>query len=48
MKTIGMSGIGMMGHGIVSNFLKQRQSLTLLEPSGNQPLKALLAKRQST
>ena len=43
MKTIGMIGIGMMGHGIASNLLKHGQSLTVLEHSGNQPLDALLS-----
>lgn len=43
MKTIGMIGIGMMGHGIASNLLKHGQSLTVLEHPGNQPLDALLA-----
>jgi 3-hydroxyisobutyrate dehydrogenase-like beta-hydroxyacid dehydrogenase len=43
MKTIGMIGIGMMGHGIASNLLKHGHSLTVLEHPGNQPLDALLA-----
>ena len=43
MKTIGMIGIGMMGHGIASNLLKHGQSLTVLEHPGNQPLDTLLA-----
>ncbi len=43
MTTIGMIGIGMMGHGIASNLLKHGHSLTLLEHPGNQPLDALLA-----
>ena len=43
MKTIGMIGIGMMGHGIASNLLKHGQSLTVLEHPGNQPLTDLLA-----
>ncbi len=43
MTTIGMIGIGMMGHGIASNLLKHGQSLTVLEHPGNQPLDALLA-----
>ena len=43
MKTIGMIGIGMMGHGIASNLLKHGHSLTVLEHAGNQPLDALLA-----
>jgi len=40
MKTIGMIGIGMMGHGIASNLLKHGQSLTVLDHPGNQPLDA--------
>ncbi len=43
MKTIGMIGIGMMGHGIASNLLKHGHTLLLLEHAGNQPLDALLA-----
>jgi 3-hydroxyisobutyrate dehydrogenase-like beta-hydroxyacid dehydrogenase len=30
MTTIGMIGIGMMGHGIASNLLKHGQNLTVL------------------
>ena len=43
MTTIGMIGIGMMGHGIASNLLKHGQSLTVLEHPGNQPLDTLIA-----
>ncbi|MEK7344546.1 MAG: NAD(P)-dependent oxidoreductase [Pseudomonadota bacterium] len=43
MTTIGMIGIGMMGHGIASNLLKHGHSLSVLEHPGNQPLDALLA-----
>ena len=43
MKTIGMIGIGMMGHGIASNLLRHGHSLSVLEHPGNQPLDALLA-----
>lgn len=42
MKTIGMAGIGMMGHGIASNILKHGYKMVLLEHPGNQPLDALL------
>ena len=42
MTSIGMIGIGMMGHGIASNLLKHGHALTVLEHPGNQPLEALL------
>jgi 3-hydroxyisobutyrate dehydrogenase-like beta-hydroxyacid dehydrogenase len=48
MKTIGMIGIGMMGHGIASNLLKHGHRLSLLEHPGNQPLDALLAAGANT
>lgn len=43
MAKIGMAGIGLMGHGIAGNLLKQGHALTLLEHPGNQPLDALQA-----
>ena len=43
MKTIGIAGIGMMGHGIASNVVKHGHGLTVLEHPGNQPLDALKA-----
>jgi 3-hydroxyisobutyrate dehydrogenase-like beta-hydroxyacid dehydrogenase len=43
MKTIGMIGIGLMGHGIASNLLKGGYPLTVLEHPGNQPLDSLKA-----
>ncbi len=43
MKHIGLIGVGLMGHGIASNLLKNGYSLTVLEHAGNQPLDALLA-----
>jgi 3-hydroxyisobutyrate dehydrogenase-like beta-hydroxyacid dehydrogenase len=43
MTTIGMIGIGMMGHGIARNLLKHGHTLNVLEHPGNQPLDALLA-----
>ena len=43
MKTIGLIGVGLMGHGIASNLLKKGYALTVLEHVGNQPLDALLA-----
>jgi 3-hydroxyisobutyrate dehydrogenase-like beta-hydroxyacid dehydrogenase len=41
MKTIGMAGIGMMGHGIAVNILKRGYPMILLEHPGNQPLDGL-------
>lgn len=43
MKSIGLIGAGLMGHGIGSNLLKKGYALTVLEHAGNQPLDALLA-----
>lgn len=43
MKTIGMVGIGLMGHGIASNLQKNGYALNLFEHAGNQPLDALKA-----
>lgn len=43
MKTIGMIGIGLMGHGIASNILKHGYPMLLLEHPGNQPLEDLRA-----
>jgi 3-hydroxyisobutyrate dehydrogenase-like beta-hydroxyacid dehydrogenase len=42
-RSIGMVGIGMMGHGIAGNLLKHGHQLALFEHSGNQPLDALKA-----
>ena len=42
MKTIGMIGIGLMGHGIAFNILKHGYPLGMLEHPGNQPLEDLL------
>lgn len=42
-KSIGMVGIGMMGHGIASNVVKHGYPLNVLEHAGNQPLDALKA-----
>ncbi|MBP0633029.1 NAD(P)-dependent oxidoreductase [Cupriavidus sp. AcVe19-1a] len=42
MKTVGMIGIGMMGHGIATNVAKHGYPLVLLEHPGNQPLDALV------
>ncbi|WP_409314372.1 NAD(P)-dependent oxidoreductase [Pseudomonas putida] len=43
MKKIGMVGIGLMGHGIATNILKNGYSMVLFEHPGNQPLHALIA-----
>lgn len=48
MKTIGMIGIGMMGHGIASNLAKHGWQLVLFEHAGNQPLDALKAAGATT
>ena len=48
MKTIGMIGIGMMGHGIASNLARHGYGLVLFEHPGNQPLAALLAAGATT
>lgn len=42
MKTVGMIGIGMMGHGIATNVARHGYPLVLLEHPGNQPLDALV------
>ena len=42
MKTIGMIGIGMMGHGIASNLVKHGHALSVLAHVGNQPLEDLV------
>ena len=43
MKTIGMIGIGLMGHGIASNLARRGHPLVLFEHPGNQPLDTLVA-----
>jgi len=47
-KTIGLIGVGLMGHGIASNLLKHGHALTVLEHPGNQPLETLLAAGATT
>ncbi len=42
-RTLGMVGIGLMGHGIATNLLRHGHRLTVMEHPGNQPLDALLA-----
>ncbi len=41
--TIGMIGVGLMGHGIASNIVKHGYPLVLLDHPGNQPVDGLLA-----
>jgi len=41
--TIGMIGVGLMGHGIASNIIKHGYPLVLLDHPGNQPVDGLLA-----
>ncbi len=41
MKSIGMVGIGLMGHGIATNIARHGYPLTVLEHAGNQPLDML-------
>ncbi|MGV3570056.1 MAG: NAD(P)-dependent oxidoreductase [Ramlibacter sp.] len=43
MKSIGMVGIGMMGHGIATNILRHGHPLAVFEHPGNQPLDTLKA-----
>ncbi|VTU40333.1 2-hydroxy-3-oxopropionate reductase [Variovorax sp. PBS-H4] len=43
-KSVGMVGIGMMGHGIASNLLKHGHELRVLDHPGNQPVDDLRAK----
>src|SRR5262245_21291454 len=40
-RSIGLVGVGLMGHGIAANLLKHGHRLTVLEHAGNQPLDAL-------
>jgi len=47
-KSIGIIGVGMMGHGIATNIAKQGYPLTVLDHPGNQPIDVLLAARVST
>jgi 3-hydroxyisobutyrate dehydrogenase-like beta-hydroxyacid dehydrogenase len=42
--SIGMVGIGLMGHGIASNLIKHGHELVLFEHAGNQPLDELKAR----
>lgn len=40
---VGMIGIGLMGHGIAGNILKNNHQLSFLDHPGNQPVERLLA-----
>ena len=42
-QTVGMVGIGLMGHGIATNLVKHGHPLAVMTHPGNQPLDALLA-----
>lgn len=48
MNTIGMIGIGMMGHGIATNIARHGHPLVLLDHPGNQPVDSLLAAGATT
>lgn len=48
MKTIGIIGVGMMGHGIATNVAKHGYPIVVLEHAGNQPLDALVAAGAAT
>ena len=41
--SIGVIGVGLMGHGIARNILKHGYKLTLMEHPGNRPLDELLS-----
>ncbi len=41
---VGVIGVGLMGHGIASNILKNGYTLSFLDHPGNQPVEDLLAK----
>lgn len=41
-KSIGLIGVGLMGHGIARNILKHGYPLVILEHAGNQPIADLL------
>ena len=43
MKTVGMVGIGLMGHGIASNLVRKGWNVVLFDHPGNQPLDDLKA-----
>ena len=41
--SVGIIGVGLMGHGIARNVLKHGYGLTVLEHTGNRPLDELLS-----
>jgi 3-hydroxyisobutyrate dehydrogenase-like beta-hydroxyacid dehydrogenase len=47
-RTIGIIGVGLMGHGIARNILKHGYNLTILEHPGNRPLDELLSMGAAT
>jgi 3-hydroxyisobutyrate dehydrogenase-like beta-hydroxyacid dehydrogenase len=47
-QTIGMIGVGMMGHGIARNIVRHGYPLVVLEHAGNQPLDELKAAGATT
>lgn len=47
-RTIGIIGVGLMGHGIARNILKHGHRLTVLEHPGNRPLDELLSMGATT
>jgi 3-hydroxyisobutyrate dehydrogenase-like beta-hydroxyacid dehydrogenase len=47
-QSIGMIGIGLMGHGIARNLARHGHALVLLEHAGNQPLDGLKAAGATT
>jgi 3-hydroxyisobutyrate dehydrogenase-like beta-hydroxyacid dehydrogenase len=48
MSTIGLIGIGMMGHGIASNLVKHGHPLCVLDHAGNQPIDDLIRQGVTT
>ncbi len=42
-RKLGFIGVGMMGHGLAKNLLKQGHAMTLLDHPGNQPVDDLVA-----
>lgn len=42
-KELGFIGVGLMGHGLAKNLMKQGHAMTLLQHRGNQPMDDLVA-----
>lgn len=42
-KKLGFIGVGLMGHGLAKNLMKQGHAMTLLQHAGNQPVADLVA-----